>query len=338
MNENNKKSKLNNNKDRGLFYGVIAVATFIIMAVGATFAYFTASTSSANSTVKTGSTKLELDYISYSEAWMNNKLIPVDMKVAEYSVEWQDDTTKNKMCVDDYGNQICSAYVFQVRNTANSPQDVSINLISENNGFANLHAMVYEISKGEGYSEDSSTGDPGFKLHESDSDDLIKIKNANGDELYLDSKPYGVTPIDVNRKGVKKTLLKYNDPQSPQTRKSSIGIPVKAALDGDGSDVSTRTSKLADGITINGVNSDDGSNLKTFMIVLYINNLNQNQNETDSMKDFVGKVEVSTGDGSTGVSGTISSMTGELESDKTTSTTTTTTTSADAETSTTTKE
>lgn len=321
MNENNKKSKLNNNKDRGLFYGVIAVATFIIMAVGATFAYFTASTSSANSTVKTGSTKLELDYISYSEAWMNNKLIPVDMKVAEYSVEWQDDTTKNKMCVDDYGNQICSAYVFQVRNTANSPQDVSINLISENNGFANLHAMVYEISKGEGYSEDSSTGDPEFKLHESDSDDLIKIKNANGEELYLDSKPYGVTPIYVNRKGVKKTLLKYNDPQSPQTRKSSIGIPVKAATEGEGSD-SDKTSKLADGITINGVNSGDGSNLKTFMIVLYINNLNQNQNETDSMKDFVGKVEVSTGDGSTGVSGTISSMTGELESDKATSTAT----------------
>lgn len=48
------------------------------------------------------------------------------------------------------------------------------------------------------------------------------------------------------------------------------------------------------------------------------------------MKDFVGRVEVSTGDGSTGVSGTISSMTGELESDKTTSTTTTTTTT-DAE-------
>lgn len=336
MNENNKKSKLNNNKDRSLFYGVIAVATFIIMAVGATFAYFTASTSSANSTVKTGSTKLELEYVSYGAGWMNNKLIPVDMKVAEYSVEWQNDTTKNKMCIDDYGNQICSAYVFQVKNTANSPQDVSINLISENNGFANLHAMVYEISKGDEYSEDSSIGDPKFKLTQEDiGEDLIKIEDATGKELYTAD---GIQPIYVNRKGVKKTLLKYNDPQSPQTRKSSIGIPVKAALDSDGSDVSTRTSKLADGITINGVNSDDGSNLKTFMIVLYINNLNQNQNETDSMKDFVGKVEVSTGDGSTGVSGTISSMTGELESDKTTSTTTTTTTSADAETSTTTKE
>ena len=328
MNDNNKKSKLNNNKDRSLFYGVIAVATFIVMAVGATFAYFTASTSSANSTVKTGSTKLELEYVSYGAGWMNNKLIPVDMKVAEYSVEWQNDTTKNKMCVDDYGNQICSAYVFQVKNTANSPQDVSINLISENNGFANLHAMVYEISKGDEYSEESSTGDPKFKLTQEDTGkDLIKIENATGEELYTAD---GIQPIYVNRKGVKKTLLKYNDSQSPQTRKSSIGIPVKAALDGDGSDVSTRTSKLADGITINGVNSSDGSNLKTFMIVLYINNLNQNQNETDSMKDFVGKVEVSTGDGSTGVSGTISSMTGELESDKTTSTTTTTTTT-DAE-------
>ena len=331
MNENNKKSKLNNNKDRSLFYGVIAVATFIIMAVGATFAYFTASTSSANSTVKTGSTKLELEYVSYGAAWMNNKLIPVDMKVAEYSVEWQDDTTKNKMCVDDYGNQICSAYVFQVKNTANSPQDVSINLISENNGFANLHAMVYEISKGEGYSEDSSTGDPKFKLTQEDTgEDLIKIEDATGKELYTAD---GIQPIYINRKGVKKTLLKYNDSQSPQTRKSSIGIPVKAATEGEGSD-SDKTSKLADGITINGVNSGDGSNLKTFMIVLYINNLNENQNVSDSMKDFVGRVEVSTGDGSTGVSGTISSMTGELESDKATSTTT----STEAETSTTTKE
>ena len=323
MNENNKKNKVNNNKDRSLFYGVIAVATFIIMAVGATFAYFTASTSSANSTVKTGSTKLELDYISYGSAWMNNKLIPVDMKVAEYSVEWQDDSTTNKMCMDDYGNQICSAYVFQVRNTANSPQDVSINLISENNGFANLHAMVYEISKGDEYSEDASEGDPKFKLNQEDvGEGLISIEDANGKELYTAD---GIQPIYVNRKNVTKTLLKYNDPDSPQTRKSSIGIPVKAALDGDGSDVSTRTSKLADGITINGVNSGDGSNLKTFMIVLYINNLNQNQNETDSMKDFVGKVEVSTGDGSTGVSGTISSMEHGVQTDESTTTTTETT-------------
>ena len=50
-------------KGRGLFYGVIAVATFIIMAVGATFAYFTATTNSANTSVQTGSTTLQLHYI-----------------------------------------------------------------------------------------------------------------------------------------------------------------------------------------------------------------------------------------------------------------------------------
>ena len=140
MSDNNERKINKKENGRELFYGVIAVATFIIMAVGATFAYFTASTNSANSSVKTGSTRLEMDYISYSEGWMKQNLIPVDTKVAEYSVEYQDDTTGNAMCMDDYGNEICSIYVFQVRNRANSPQDVSINIVSEDNGFANLHA------------------------------------------------------------------------------------------------------------------------------------------------------------------------------------------------------
>ena len=59
-------------KGRGLFYGVIAVATFIIMAVGTTFAYFTATTESMNSAVQTGSTTLQLQYISYGSAWIKN--------------------------------------------------------------------------------------------------------------------------------------------------------------------------------------------------------------------------------------------------------------------------
>ena len=67
--ENKKNVILTENRGRGLFYGVIAIATFIIMAVGATFAYFTATTESMNNTVQTGSTTLQLIYISYGEAW-----------------------------------------------------------------------------------------------------------------------------------------------------------------------------------------------------------------------------------------------------------------------------
>jgi len=120
------------NKGRGLFYGVIAVAVFIIMAVGTTFAYFTATTNSADTSVQTGSTTLELKYISYEGAWNNKDLIPADTAVVEYSFEYQDDTTintekedyetlrHNALCKDDYGNSICSVYVFQVANSANS--------------------------------------------------------------------------------------------------------------------------------------------------------------------------------------------------------------------------
>ena len=117
---NNQMNKENKQKNgRELFYGVIAIASFIVMAVGATFAYFTATASSANSSIGTGSTTLELQYISYGSAWSHYDLIPSDTTVTEYSVEYQNDTTakqdaesttylaNNTLCVDDYGNIFC---------------------------------------------------------------------------------------------------------------------------------------------------------------------------------------------------------------------------------------
>jgi hypothetical protein len=131
------------------------------MAVGATFAYFTATTESMNAAVQTGSTTLQLQYISYGSAWSKNDLIPADTVIVEYSVEGQNDTTtttaagengvypkngNNTMCKDDFGNSICSIYVFQVTNSAASPQSVSLNVVSEINGFSSLNAMAYEIA------------------------------------------------------------------------------------------------------------------------------------------------------------------------------------------------
>ena len=92
-NQNSNQNIKNNAKGRELFYGVIAVASFIILAVGATFAYFTATASSSDSAIGAGSTTLELEYISYGSAWSHNDLIPADTNVSEYSIEYQDDTT-----------------------------------------------------------------------------------------------------------------------------------------------------------------------------------------------------------------------------------------------------
>lgn len=319
-NQAQKEKRANENKGRGLFYGVIAVATFIIMAVGATFAYFTATTSSMNSLVQTGSTTLQLQYISYGVGWMNNDLIPADTAVAEYSFEFQNDTTmtdeeskNNILCKDDYGNSICSVYVFQVINSANSPQSVSLNIVSETNSFASLNAMAYEIKIPEDRTDYDSTennnglGDPKFrKLSDEVGDGLIDVMDGKGGILTQDQ----YTPVYVNRKGVEKKLLQFIESKDTEAgtsvKKPAIDrLLVPITEENQFTEPSERTAKIADDITIN------GGETKTFAFVLYIKNANIDQTESDASKSFTGQVIVSSGDGSTGVSGSISASAGK---------------------------
>ena len=56
----------NNNGGKGLFYGVIGVATLIVAIIGATFAWFTATANgNTNTVVKTGT--LSIEYVSSGE-------------------------------------------------------------------------------------------------------------------------------------------------------------------------------------------------------------------------------------------------------------------------------
>lgn len=303
--DNNQAKNINNknNNGRELFYGIIAVAIFIVMAVGATFAYFTATARSANSSVSTKSTTLELEYISYGSAWSKDDLIPADTTISEYSVEYQTDITPNNLCMDDYGNSICSVYEFQVRNPANSPQTVTLNIVSEVNGFANLNAMAYELSienndKYNSKENGNGTNDPTFKNAKDDPTvGAIPVVDGDGNELYTE------TPIYVNRDGVKKTLLQYNSSEDKEhpVLKSSIDRQVIQVTEANkDADASEKTVKLAENITI------DGGQTRTFIIVLYVKNINEDQTKVDASKEFTGRVVVSTGDGTTGVSGQIS--------------------------------
>ena len=334
--DNNRQQKSNfisENKGRGLFYGVIAIATFIIMAVGATFAYFTATTQSMNSAVQTGSTTLQLKYISYGAAWSKNDLIPADTYVVEYSVEEQSDVTNktnpdeagvygkngnNTLCKDDYGNSICSIYVFQVINTAPSPQTVSINVVSQKNGFSNLNAMAYEVARPTGETALAAYN----KIYVAEDEELKKLKNGVNDPVFakdnLDDRPGAIDVVDgneallnesqyepvyINREGVIKTLLKYvktNEDGSTSIVPAldRLLVPLKTVQD-EALEASKRTTRIADNIEIN------GGETKTFALVLYIQNTDYDQTEDDAEKNFQGQVVVSSGDGNTGVSGSI---------------------------------
>lgn len=330
-NQGLKETISNENKGRGLFYGVIAVATFIIMGVGATFAYFTATTNSMNSAVQTGSTTLQLKYISYGSAWSKNDLIPADTTVVEYSVENQNDATtstdpdeegkyvvsgNNTMCKDDYGNSICSIYVFQITNSAPSPQTVSLNIISEENNFSSLNAMAYEISIPTDRSEydDISTAtdfkangvnDPIFRKNADDTTTgAIDVTDATG--TLLDDTQY--TPIYLNRKGVTKTLLQYVESKDSESgtviKKPSIDRLLVSLLsvEDENKPTTEKTARIADNIEV------QGGETKSFAVVLYIKNQNTDQTASDADKTFKGRVVVSTGDGTSGVSGVISAM------------------------------
>ena len=300
-------------KGKGTFYGLIAFAIFIIMAVGATFAYFTASTTSGEGSVRTGSTTLALEYISYTTAWLSDKLIPVATNVVEYSVEKRPDSQGHKICVDDYGNAICSAYVFQVKNSALSPQSVSIKIATDMNTFSNLRAMIYDISKDTTYSETAASDDPQFATTEEQYNDengtYVKVQDSNATALYT------FEPIYINRLGVKKTLLSAN---------GQFSTAVEVAT--------SRTEKddspvLADNVEIPGTSDPNISNLKTFLVVLYIVETTENQNESDADKEFAGRIIVDGDDGTTGVTGIISATNNEeLQSNTATTTTEPTTT------------
>ena len=321
-NEQNKRDR----KGRVSFYGIIAVAVFIIIAIGATFAFFTATARSGDSTVGTRSSTLALEFISYNTAWSNQDIIPAETEVAEYSVEYQDDTTfgnntagdndtaltsnkNNTLCKDDYGNSVCSVYEFQVRNPANSPQSITLNLITNTNEFENLHAMAYELSIKDDEEYNNVTekdtegkngyGDPIFKTSaEDDTENAIAVL-AGTDRL--NEELYDENPIYINRKGVQKELLKYEE--SENVIKPSIALPVKKADDAEQT-LLLANSKNGEKLTI------DGGTTRTFIVVLYVLNKNEDQTLSDANKEFRGSIEVSNGDGSTGVSGSISASGG----------------------------
>ena len=68
---------MENNNGRGIFYGVIGVATLVVAMIGATFAYFSASISTDGDPITFNSTTIDLS-LSQNTTGIKYNLIPVD--------------------------------------------------------------------------------------------------------------------------------------------------------------------------------------------------------------------------------------------------------------------
>ena len=116
------------NNGRGIFYGVIGVATLVVAIIGATFAYFTA-TQSDNATI-TGNMAsigfgLEVKKVTKADETKGG-MIPMSNTMVEAAVKGTGDTPKKdtadtqQICVDDNGNAVCQIYKISVSNTGSA--------------------------------------------------------------------------------------------------------------------------------------------------------------------------------------------------------------------------
>ena len=142
------------NKSKGIFLGVVGVATLIVAIIGATFAYFVASASGNTNAVQaagadvSGTLKLDEDV-----SGIKNNMIPVSEEVMKKSFV-QAGTGATAKCAGisktEEGSEnptvynLCSTYVFTLKNTASIPQTVYASLESTANGFTNLYYCIYE--------------------------------------------------------------------------------------------------------------------------------------------------------------------------------------------------
>ena len=92
-------------KEFKLLYGVLAVIVLAISTIGATYAYWTASTKSANNEVETGSTIYSIS-MQINPLYHDFSVIPMDDENALKAL-------KNK-CKDKYDRGACSAYTIYV--------------------------------------------------------------------------------------------------------------------------------------------------------------------------------------------------------------------------------
>ena len=118
---------MENSKGRGIFLGVVSVATLIVAIIGATFAWFSASVGSGendvNLTAYQFDAKLTVERVFPTAENASKKIIPfVPDKVLR---EGQENETNNmnyalneatKKCVDSSGYLVCSLYKITVTN------------------------------------------------------------------------------------------------------------------------------------------------------------------------------------------------------------------------------
>lgn len=131
-------------KNKGIFYGVVAIATLIVAIVGATLAYFSVFVSSQENAVGLTSKVVNISYTDGQNIIIADELIPSAYQYVVKSYEEPIPGTRER-CIDDNGYQICTVYDFTIENIADAIE-LGMYLKIGLNEFTNLKYMLYEVN------------------------------------------------------------------------------------------------------------------------------------------------------------------------------------------------
>ena len=161
---------------------VISILAFIVVLIGATFAYFTASSRSERDAVDIASHIVEVSY-NDGKSLQAYDLIPATEEVV---VKGYNSVSENGQCKDDNNRTICSVYGFEVTNLGNIEQQLGAFISTTYNRFYNLKYILYNVTDTDNVVRISSGAIP----HNFETDVQVTSKVTNvyiiGDEGQLE--------------------------------------------------------------------------------------------------------------------------------------------------------
>ena len=183
---------MENRKGNGIFLGIVSVATLIVAIIGATFAYFSATTESNLDAVNLTAYEFKLS-LSVSPIYPEgasaliplnpttkiktdeNKFIKYDEEGKLVSTEEETEGMNNlqyaineaaKRCIDDKGLQVCSLYQIRIENqtvnglTLNGQLKTVTNKAGEGDGKTSFSHLTYQGVTGDHETRLTLEGEP----------------------------------------------------------------------------------------------------------------------------------------------------------------------------------
>lgn len=204
----------NNRKGNGIFLGIVSVATLVVAIIGATFAYFSATTESNTDAVNLAAYEFNLA-MSVSPIYPSgaNKLVPfaANSQLKDVNGENVDGQTFLTYalnsersgfdpCVDDNGLQVCALYEVRITNANTNPITLGGQIRTVTNtpgrggeGFSNLtYQTVHSDEITQNYYTDRIT----FDVYEAEQNFGDEDRLTAIGKVAINGEVDGITDID----------------------------------------------------------------------------------------------------------------------------------------------